>query len=77
MAPMFKKNMNSADRLVRIVAGIILIYYGFVEAGWVSNAIVPLLLGVIGVANIVFASAGFCPPYTLAGYNFANQQKQE
>ena len=74
---MLKKNMHSADRFIRIAAGIILIYFGFVEAGWAANAIIPLLLGVIGFANLVFASSGFCPFYALAGYNFANQKKEE
>ena len=74
---MFKKNMNNVDRIIRVAAGAMLVYFGFFEADWITITIIPLLLGVIGVANLAFASSGFCPFYALAGYNFANQEKVE
>ncbi|MBF0154051.1 MAG: DUF2892 domain-containing protein [Magnetococcales bacterium] len=54
-----KKNVGGMDRLLRIVAGIVLIALVFVGPqtvwGWIG--VVPLLTGVVN----------FCPAYTLFG----------
>ena len=55
------KNIGSPERLIRIIAGLVLIALVFVGPktiwGWVG--VVPLLTGLIG----------WCPPYQLLGIN--------
>ena len=56
-----KKNEGTIDRVIRIVAGLVLLSLVFVgpqtALGWIG--IVPLLTGLIG----------FCPLYTMLGFN--------
>ena len=66
---MVKKNMYPVDRVLRIVFAAILIYFGFIDVTWISNMIVPVMLGVIGIINLVFSVIGYCPVYTLANIN--------
>ena len=56
-----KKNVGGIDRTLRIVLGLVLI--GLAASGtvgwWGYFGVVPLLTGLIG----------WCPPYTLLGWN--------
>lgn len=54
-----KKNIGNTERLVRIVAGLIIISLAFVgpQSPWAFLGIIPLLTGFIG----------WCPPYALLG----------
>ncbi len=59
-------NIGTADRIVRIVIGLVLIAYaipiGFGHTGW-------NWVGWIGVVPILTATVRFCPLYTLLGVN--------
>jgi hypothetical protein len=61
MAAMFKPNVGTVDRVVRILFGIVLLSLVFVgpKTPWGWLGIVPLLTGVIN----------FCPLYALIGLN--------
>ena len=74
---MIKKNMHNIDRVIRVVIGIILIYFGFIETDWVSSNIIPVLVGVLGIANLFFAISGFCPLYQLANLNLLAKENKE
>ncbi len=53
-----KTNVGSADRLVRIILGVVIIVLGFVfNSWWGAVGIVPLLTGLLN----------FCPAYSLLG----------
>jgi hypothetical protein len=54
-----KKNMGSAERIVRIIAGLVILSLAFVgpQSAWAYLGIVPLATGVIG----------WCPPYAILG----------
>jgi len=58
------KNMGSADRIIRVVVGLILIAYaipvGFPETGWNWT-------GWIGIIPFATALLGTCPAYSLLG----------
>ena len=60
-------NVGSVERIVRIVAGLILLALVFVGPqtpwGWVG--VVPLLTGLIG----------WCPPYAIFGINTCKMKK--
>lgn len=57
---MFKNNVGSADRVVRIVAGLAIIGAGIYFKAW---------WGVIGVVPLVTATMGYCPLYSPLGIN--------
>lgn len=73
---MFKKNMNTIDRMVRLFASVVLIYFGFVEINWITSSLVPVVLGVFGIANLLAAITGFCPVYVLANLNFYKEDQK-
>ena len=54
-----KKNIGTIERVVRVVAGLIILSLAFVgpQSPWAYLGIVPLLTGL----------SGWCPPYALLG----------
>ncbi len=61
---MTKINMGAADRIVRLILGVVLIAFaipiGFPQTGW-------NWLGWVGAIPILTAILGTCPLYTLFG----------
>lgn len=53
-----KPNMGSADRIIRLIAGVVIIGIGIYQASW---------WGVVGVVPLITASIGWCPAYTPLG----------
>lgn len=66
---MFKRNMSTLDRIIRIVAGVILLYLGFIspEIIGIHSKVLGTVLGVFGLINIGSAFMGHCPAYNVAG----------
>ncbi|MBX3040874.1 MAG: DUF2892 domain-containing protein [Bdellovibrionaceae bacterium] len=56
-----KQNIHNAERIIRIIAGLILVTFAFV-----GPANLWFLLGLIPLATGLF---GWCPPYALLGIN--------
>ena len=56
-----KKNVSSTERIIRIMAGIVIVSLAFVgpKSAWAYLGIVPLATGLIG----------WCPPYALFGFS--------
>lgn len=65
----FKKYRNAGklDRSLRVIMSIVLIYFGFINTGFISQALLATLIGIFGIINILVAVTGVCPVYTLAG----------
>ena len=63
----FKRNLHSADRVVRLVVGLGCVYVGFVDSGIIGNALVSTVVGIFGVVNLFAAAVAHCPVYGLAG----------
>ncbi|AWI80060.1 MAG: DUF2892 domain-containing protein [Betaproteobacteria bacterium HGW-Betaproteobacteria-13] len=63
-----KSNVGSMDKILRIVAGIVLLALAIMGIGtpWTYIGIVPLVTGVMG----------WCPAYTLLGVNTCPMKKQ-
>lgn len=67
------RNVGSTDRLVRLIAGIVLVLIG--AAAFVGSpmlAIGPLgngLVLLVGIVLVATAVVRFCPAYTLFGWN--------
>lgn len=61
-------NVGSADRLIRIILGLILIILPFVTSfGLWANPLAQLGVPVIGAVLVVTALVRFCPLYRLLG----------
>jgi hypothetical protein len=63
--------MHHIDRIIRVVVAAILIYFGFIETSWVTSELIPMILGLFGVANLLAGLSGFCPIYVLANLDFS------
>lgn len=61
-----KKNMGSADRIIRVLVAAVLAYLYF--GGIVTGALGIVLL-VIAVVFLLTSIVSFCPLYTLVGMN--------
>jgi len=61
---MFKRNIGSIDRGLRVLIGLVLIALVFVgpKTPW----------GWIGLVPLLTAAIGFCPLYTLLGFSTRN-----
>lgn len=53
-----KTNVGGADRVVRIILGLVIIILGFIFKSW---------WGVIGFVPVITGLLNFCPAYTLLG----------
>ncbi len=55
-----KTNIGKADRIARIIAGVVILALGFWFKSW---------LGLIGIVPIFTAVTGWCPAYLPFGIN--------
>jgi len=53
-------NVGKTDRMVRLVAGVVIIAAGFYYQSW---------WGAIGIMPLVTGTLRWCPPYSLFGIN--------
>ena len=53
-----KKNVGAVDRVIRIIAGIVIIMLGIVFKSW---------WGIIGIIPLGTAFLGICPMYSIFG----------
>lgn len=56
-----KKNMGTVDRVLRIVAALVIAYLILSESLTGTLAIV---MGIVGIVLLLTAAVGFCPAYT-------------
>lgn len=73
----FKKYRNAGkfDRSLRVIMGIVLIYFGFVDTGFIGQPLLAVLIGIFGVINILTAATGVCPLYTVASISTCDSHK--
>ena len=57
-----KLNESNVDRIIRAVAGVVLLYLGF---GGVLGGGLAIVADVIGLVLLVTAAIGFCPLYAM------------
>ncbi len=55
-----KKNMGTVDRVIRIVAALVIAYLILTESLTGSLA---TILGIVGIILLLTAATGFCPAY--------------
>ncbi|GAB4387029.1 MAG: hypothetical protein Kow0022_17900 [Phycisphaerales bacterium] len=61
-----KPNEGSADRAVRVFAGIAFLVVAF-GTGVLEGTGVGLVLGVVGLISLITGAVGFCPAYAILG----------
>lgn len=67
---MFKKNVGTIDRAIRIIVGLALIAGFFLNSGGSYSWL--YLLGIVPLATGLMGS---CPPYALLGINTCSMKK--
>jgi hypothetical protein len=65
---MFPKNEGSADRIIRVVAGIGLISVGLFVLGALDVSVLGIVVAAFGVWFILTGAIGFCPLYVPFGF---------
>jgi hypothetical protein len=61
-----KVNVGSADKVIRIVAGVAAIGWGVYAQNW---------LGAIGIIPLATAAMGWCPLYSIFGIKTCSMKK--
>ncbi|HEY1044815.1 MAG TPA: DUF2892 domain-containing protein [Bacteroidia bacterium] len=67
-----KKNMGTADRIIRVMVAIIIAFLYF---GGTITGTLGLVLLVLAVVFALTSLMGFCPLYTLIGVNTCKKDK--
>jgi len=62
-----KKNEGTADRVIRVILGFILIYIGAIQMG--LSGILAYIVVLIGIILLITGTTGFCGLYTVIGIN--------
>lgn len=65
-----KLNESNIDRIIRAVAGVVLLYLGL---GGALGGTLAVVVDIIGVILLLTAAVGFCPLYRL--FNFSTLKK--
>ena len=63
-----KINVGSADRILRIVAGLVLL--GLTLSGTIG------MWGWLGIVPLATGAMGWCPPYSILGFNTCSVKNQ-
>jgi hypothetical protein len=65
---MFKQNVGTIDRVVRVVVGLFLMWYGFDHQSW---------WGLLGVVVAVTGVIGWCGLYSVLGFSTCPVKKDD
>jgi hypothetical protein len=66
-----KKNIGKKDRLIRLIAGIVLLFIAYFISNWFG-----VLIGLIGVFCIFQAAVSWCVVYQYLGKNTCDIRKK-
>ena len=61
-----KQNESNVDRIIRAVAGIVMLYLGF---GGALTGALAIVVGVIGAVLLLTGAVGFCPIYAVLKFS--------
>jgi hypothetical protein len=65
-----KTNESNIDRIIRAVAGVVLLYLGF---GGVLGGALGVVADVLGVVLLLTGAVGFCPLYAMFKFSTLNK----
>jgi len=72
-----KKNVGLADRILRFGAGLMMIYFGFINTTIIADHVAALLLGILGIIFLLTAVFSICPFYNLIGLSTCSDHKHD
>ena len=64
---MFERNEGTADRIVRAVIGLILLWVGLWPLAGLQAAVLGIIVALIGLVLVITAITGFCLIYRIIG----------
>lgn len=70
-----KPNEGSADRAIRVFAGIAFLVVAIFGAGMLQGQIAGIALGVVGLVSLITGAVGFCPAYAIVGVRTCEAEK--
>ena len=59
------KNVGSIDRRIRALVSCVFIYIGFFDDNLISDPISSIIIGIIGVFNLIVVLSRVCPLYSI------------
>jgi len=62
-----KKNEGTADRVIRVILGFILIYIGAIQMD--LSGVLAYIVVLVGIILLITGTTGFCGLYTVIGIN--------
>jgi len=62
-----KKNEGTADRVIRVILGFIVIYIGAIQMG--LSGVLAYIVVLVGIILLITGTTGFCGLYTVIGIN--------
>lgn len=68
--------MGLIDRSIRIITGLVMMYFGFIDQAVIGNLTINIILGIFGIVSIAFAYIAFCPIYTLGNISTIKKPSQ-
>lgn len=71
-----KPNEGSADRAIRVFAGIAFLVVAIFGAGMLQGQIAGIALGVVGLVSLITGAVGFCPAYAIVGVGTCGVEKK-
>ena len=72
-ATFVRKNMGQIDRLIRVITGLVMMYFGFIDQAVIGDLTINIIVGIFGIISIAFAYIAFCPIYTLGNISTAKK----
>jgi hypothetical protein len=66
-----KTNESGADRLIRIIVGILLFILGWLV---IKNQVLGIIFDILGIILFITGITGFCALYTLFGINTKKEE---
>ena len=63
-----QSNVGKTDRIIRVVAGLLILALGFFLQSW---------WGLIGLVPLLTAAIGWCPAYLPFGFSSCSSEKEE
>ncbi len=70
-------NMNRIDQVIRLLLGMAMVWFGFLDHSLIEDPFYGLLLGLFGVLNIGSALMRTCPVYMLAGISTCGRHNKQ
>lgn len=72
-----EKNVGSADRVLRLGVGMLMIYLGLSDNVLIQDQLACVVLAAFGVVVLLSAIVGACPLYGLAGFDSTGRDGEE